>query len=179
MFCPQCGAPNEDDSIFCGNCGAVLNPDEVPAQIEGQAEVEKAPGEAQAEAGLQDLGLPAPDAPSVQAPPPRPFPPPPGRPPRPATAAAALPTSGLAIASLLLGIGGLTILPLLGSILAIIFGYMARKDIRQRAGLVSGDGLAVAGIVLGWISIGLAVLGLLVGGAFAICGLCGAFGASN
>jgi hypothetical protein len=56
---------------------------------------------------------------------------------------------------------------------------MARKDIRQRTGLVSGDGLAVAGIVLGWISVALAVLGLLIGGAFAVCGLCGAFGASN
>ena len=180
MFCPQCGAPNEDDAIFCGNCGAVLNPDEVPAQVEGKPEAEKAPDEVKAEAGLDNLEFPALDKPPVAAPPlPPPPPPPPVRPPQPATTAGTVATSGLAIASLLLGIGGLTILPLLGGILAIIFGYMARKDIRQRPGLVSGDGLAVAGIVLGWIAVGLAVLGLLVGGAVTVCGLCGAFGSSG
>jgi hypothetical protein len=114
MFCPQCGAPNEDDSVFCGNCGAVLNADEVPAQVEGKVEAEETPGEAEAEAGLEDLGFPVPGEPAMEVLPPPP--PPPVRPPQPA--AAALPTSGLAIASLLLGIGGLTILPLLGSILA-------------------------------------------------------------
>jgi hypothetical protein len=176
MFCPQCGAPNEEDAIFCGNCGAVLNPDEVPAQVEP----EKTADEFEAEAGTEDREFPVLDRSVVEAPPLPPAPPPPlSRPPQSATAAPGVPTSGLAIASLLLGIGGLTILPLLAGILAIIFGYMARKDIRLRPGLVSGDGLAVAGIVLGWISVGLAVLGLLVGGALAVCGLCGIFGASS
>ena len=42
MFCPMCGAPNEDDSVFCGNCGAVLNPDEVPAEVGAEAGEEAA-----------------------------------------------------------------------------------------------------------------------------------------
>ena len=31
MFCPMCGAPNEDDDEFCGNCGATLGTD-LPAE---------------------------------------------------------------------------------------------------------------------------------------------------
>jgi predicted acyltransferase len=85
----------------------------------------------------------------------------------------------MAIASLVLGIGGLTILPLLGSIVAIVLGYMARRDIRQRPGEVSGDGMALAGIVLGWIAVGLSVAGLLVFGGITACGLCGALGSAN
>jgi hypothetical protein len=85
----------------------------------------------------------------------------------------------MAIASLVLGIGGLTVLPLIGSILAILFGYMARRDIRQRPDAVSGDGLALAGIVLGWISVGLAVVGLLIFGGVAACGICGALSSGN
>ena len=39
MFCPQCGAPNEDEAVFCGNCGAVLNPDEVTEVASGVSDV--------------------------------------------------------------------------------------------------------------------------------------------
>jgi hypothetical protein len=85
----------------------------------------------------------------------------------------------LAIASLVTGIGGLTVVPLLGSILAIILGYMARNELRQRSGQGTGEGLATAGIVLGWIGIGLAVLGLLLGLGFSLCGICGAFSSGS
>jgi hypothetical protein len=165
MFCPQCGAPNEDDSVFCGNCGMVLDPENLPAETVEEMPVE--PREVPAEISpVDELAV-------------RPPPPPP--PPTPPTYAVApsVPTSGLAIASLALGIGGLTILPLLGSILAIVFGYMARRDIRQRPDEISGSGLAVAGIVLGWISVGLALLGVVIFGGMAVCGLCGAIGASG
>jgi hypothetical protein len=168
MFCPQCGAPNDDESIFCGNCGAVLNPDEMPVGPEVNA-AEDTPVEKLPEEG-EEIVM------SVKPPSPPPAP----SPPSPAyVSASSAPTSGLAIASLLLGIGGLTLLPLLGSILALVFGYMARNDIRKRPGQVSGDGLALAGIVLGWIAVGLSVLGLLIGGGAMICGLCGTFGAGS
>jgi hypothetical protein len=101
---------------------------------------------------------------------------------RPAPAAPAGPTpatSGLAIASLLLGIGGLTILPLLGSIFAIIFGYMARREIRQRSHELQGDGMALAGIIMGWIAVGLAVVGLLLGVGLGVCGLCATLGSAE
>ncbi|MDQ3762280.1 MAG: DUF4190 domain-containing protein [Actinomycetota bacterium] len=68
-------------------------------------------------------------------------------------------TNGLAIASLVLGI--LIIFWGLTSILALIFGYIARKQIRERG--EGGDGLAVAGIVLGWVGVGLWAIFLLFG----------------
>jgi Domain of unknown function (DUF4190) len=70
-------------------------------------------------------------------------------------------TSGFAIASLVLGIAGFFVLPLILSILAVVFGNKAREEIRANPG-VGGDGLATAGLVLGWIGIAMAALGLLV-----------------
>lgn len=66
-------------------------------------------------------------------------------------------TNGLAIASLVLGVLWLY---WIGSILALILGYVARGQIRRSNGAQVGDGIAIAGIVLGWI--GLAVLVLLI-----------------
>lgn len=69
-------------------------------------------------------------------------------------------TSNFAIASLICGLLGWTILPLLGSIAAVITGHMARKEIRFHPGM-EGDGLAVAGLILGYSCLGLAVLSFL------------------
>ncbi len=56
------------------------------------------------------------------------------------------PTNGFAIASLVLGIIG-------GSLLALIFGYVALAQIRRSYGTQGGRGIALAGVVLGWIGI--------------------------
>jgi hypothetical protein len=174
MFCPQCGVPNDDDSVFCGNCGAVLNPDEIlddepaGAEVEGARDLD--------ESGPEEIEAVA-EQPAYEPPSPPPVPVPPRVPPVPP--ATSPPTSGLAVASLLLGIGGLTILPLLGSIAAIILGYMARSEIRRSPGRVGGEGVATAGIVLGWISVGVSVLIILFVGGLGLCGLCGVFGASS
>jgi small-conductance mechanosensitive channel len=57
--------------------------------------------------------------------------------------------NGFAIASLVVG----TIWFFwIGSILALAFGYTARKQIRQRG--ERGAGLATAGIMLGWVGVG-------------------------
>ena len=56
---------------------------------------------------------------------------------------------GMAIASMVLGILWLY---WIGSILALVFGYIAKKQIRERG--ESGGGMATAGIVLGWIGVG-------------------------
>ena len=70
-------------------------------------------------------------------------------------------TSGLAIAALACGIAGLTLFPVLASIAAVVLGVMARDEIRRDPTL-DGDGLATAGLVLGWIGVAFAVLGLLL-----------------
>ena len=57
-------------------------------------------------------------------------------------------TNGWAIASLVLGILG-------GSLLAIVFGLVGRSQIRRSGGWQGGLGLATAGIVLGCVWLGL------------------------
>lgn len=80
----------------------------------------------------------------------------------------AAPNSTMAVISLIAGILGLSLFPTIGSIIALIIGYMARNEIRASAGSLGGDGLATAGIVLGWIGIGLTVIGLCIAGFFLI-----------
>jgi hypothetical protein len=41
----------------------------------------------------------------------------------------------------------------IGSILALVFGYISKGQIDRSHGAQSGRGLAVAGIVLGWVGI--------------------------
>lgn len=72
--------------------------------------------------------------------------------------AAARQTNSLAVVSLVCGILGWTLLPFLGSLVAIICGHMARSEIRRSPDTQEGDGLAVAGLVLGYLVIGVSVL---------------------
>ena len=65
--------------------------------------------------------------------------------------ASAVTTNGLSIASMVLGICWVY---WIGSILALVFGYVARRQIKSSG--QKGDGMAIAGIVLGWV--GVAVL---------------------
>jgi hypothetical protein len=69
----------------------------------------------------------------------------------------------MAIASLVLGILWIY---WIGSILALVFGYVAQQQIRQRG--ESGGGMAIAGIVLGWI--GAATLVVMLFFVFAVPG---------
>jgi hypothetical protein len=71
-------------------------------------------------------------------------------------------TSSLAIVSLVAGLLGWTLAPWLGSIIAIITGHLARAEIRRDPAGVEGDGLAIAGLVLGWSMILLSLLTLLL-----------------
>lgn len=89
-----------------------------------------------------------------------------------------LPTSTLAIISLIGGILGFTAMPLLGTIVALITGYMARKETRAIPPTASGDGLATAGIVMGWIQVAMTVIGLCCLAAYFVF-VIGAIGVSN
>jgi len=68
--------------------------------------------------------------------------------------------SGWAKASLIMGILGLTALPFVGAVLAIVFARIAKKRILYDDEL-AGDGLATAGQTLGIIGVVLAVLALV------------------
>jgi hypothetical protein len=76
--------------------------------------------------------------------------------------------SNNAIISLVAGILGLFI-PLVASVVAVITGHMAKREIRTSAGTLGGDGLATAGLILGYAGL---VLWLCV-----ICGFVLFFGA--
>ena len=65
-------------------------------------------------------------------------------------------TNGFAVASLVLGILGIVACGV-PAVLALVFGYKARKQIAASGGGQSGRGMATAGIVLGWIWLGLTV----------------------
>jgi len=119
----------------CGNCGATLA------------------------AGAQTCGA---CGAATGAPPPPPAPPTPPMPPAPApgygapagySGPVAPKTNGMAIASLVLSLVGL----LCGftAILGVIFGFVARGQIKRTG--ESGDGLALAGIIVGFVIIGLGI----------------------
>jgi hypothetical protein len=72
-------------------------------------------------------------------------------------------TSTLAIISLIAGICGWTVLPTIGAIVAVITGHMAKNEIRDSRGGLTGDGLATAGLILGYVHLALVVVGICLG----------------
>ncbi len=58
-------------------------------------------------------------------------------------------TNGFAVAALVLGIVGPTLC--VAWILALVFGYVGRSQIRASGGRQTGKGMATAGVVLGWV----------------------------
>jgi hypothetical protein len=74
----------------------------------------------------------------------------------PAQAAPRQTTSGFAVASLVLGLMLCT--GIFGGIRAVVFGNLALARIDASQGAMRGRGLAIAGIVLGWIGIGLTAI---------------------
>jgi hypothetical protein len=69
------------------------------------------------------------------------------------------PTNGMAIAALILGICQIFFWFLSG-IPAIVLGHIARKQIRQTG--EAGDGMALAGLILGYIGLGLTILFVII-----------------
>jgi hypothetical protein len=73
-------------------------------------------------------------------------------------------TCGLAIASLVLGIVSLPLTcgccgtGIVAAILAIVFGHIARGQIRRSEGRLNGKGMAVAGLVIGYASVAIQIL---------------------
>jgi hypothetical protein len=99
---------------------------------------------------VADVSPPPPPVPAPLAPPYPPYP-----------APVYQSTNGLAVASL---VAGFLWLGWLGSILAVIFGHIALGQINRSGGREGGSGLAIAGLVLGYMGVATLLLVLLVAG---------------
>lgn len=91
---------------------------------------------------------------------------------------ASRPTSGLAITSLICGIAGVVLfwlfLPMLASIVAVITGHMALRQIQADPSL-GGRGMAIAGVIMGYVmsaflvlSIAITLISIVFFGAFTL-----------
>lgn len=81
-------------------------------------------------------------------------------------------TNGLAVASMVLGILWLW---WVGSILALVFGMIAKSQIESSGGTQQGRGMAISGIVLGWVGVGILLVFIVgCGGCAALVPLSGA-----
>ena len=85
-------------------------------------------------------------------------------------------TSSLAVISLIFGVLAYVVLPGIGALVAVICGHSARAEIRRSPpGSIEGDGMALAGLILGWIQIACAIIAivlaiLIIAGAIAFHG---------
>ena len=66
----------------------------------------------------------------------------------------------MAVVTLIAGIAGLTLLPLVASIVAVITGPIAKRQIAQTG--EQGAGMVTAGVVMGWIGVAIAAIGIIV-----------------
>lgn len=71
-------------------------------------------------------------------------------------------TSTLAVISLIFGILGWLPVPVIGSVVAIVTGHLARGEIRRDPQGLDGDGMAVAGLVLGYTALAVGVLAIAI-----------------
>jgi hypothetical protein len=142
-FCQNCGNQMGPSSQFCDKCGApagAVAPSPAGAVGRPPYPVQAVPGSPP----------PAPPyvAPSYVPPPPGYGPPPVGQ-----------TTNGLSVASIVLGIVWVFGI---GSILAVIFGFVARKQIKDSGGRQSGSGMALAGIILGFVGVASLILWIVL-----------------
>jgi hypothetical protein len=79
-------------------------------------------------------------------------------------------TSSLAIGSMIAGILSWVMIPILAAIVAVVLGHMARREVRDSRGHLTGDGMALVGMVLGYIQLGLVAIAILVAIFFVIVG---------
>ncbi len=178
MKCQTCGVELTPGMLFCPNCGTRVTPatvsdvsdaserdeeraDEVPTTIvateytSGGPRMYNAPDDmVPAVTSQSTIQLPQ-EAADTYTPAAQPYSAPPqyaGGVPAP------LPTSTAATVSLIFGILSYLALPVLGPIVAIVAGHMAKNEIRRSNGQLGGSGMATAGLVLGYVQIVLLLL---------------------
>jgi hypothetical protein len=82
-------------------------------------------------------------------------------------------TSTSAVISLIAGIAGWMVLPVIGPIIAVITGHIAKGEIRRGMGQINGAGLATFGLILGYAQIFLALCSACVIGVLMLTGIGG------
>ena len=144
MNCTTCGTAVVPGALFCPTCGSrVAAPSSVSAPTAGlpPAYGEPAPPLS------QPYDPSPPDAvPQWVAPGNAPY------------STATPPNSTAAVVSLIFGILTWVVLPGIGPIVAVVAGHMARAEIRRSNGQVGGGGMAMVGLVLGYLQIALLAL---------------------
>jgi hypothetical protein len=53
-------------------------------------------------------------------------------------------------------------LGLIAGIVGLVLGYVAKREIRGSGGRLEGSGMATAGIVLGWVCVGVTILLIVI-----------------
>ena len=72
-------------------------------------------------------------------------------------------TSATAIVSLVFGIICWFALPFIGALVAIVCGHIARGEIRRAPpGTIEGEGLAIAGLILGYCHLALIAMAIIL-----------------
>ena len=129
MFCSKCGFQNDDDDMFCANCGnklttraytIVTQNTDTPAT--DTTPVAQSTIDTQASQPTQEIQQPT-------------------QPVQPATS-----FSGKAIAGFILSIAGFFIAGIICGVLGIIFSSLAFNDIKYKN--QNGKGLAIAGLII-------------------------------
>ena len=89
-------------------------------------------------------------------------------------------TSGLAVASLVLGVANVVLLScccgtgFIPAVLAIVFGHVAQYQIKRSAGRLEGSSLAIAGLACGYIGLVVQLVAIVVAmAAFLISAVAG------
>ena len=139
MFCFRCGASMPDDSKVCPQCATPVENAPAPAAAPAPPPPASSwlnPSSAQPQYP-QGQPYPQPGQPYYQQQP---------------------STDGKATASLVFGILSLLCFGFLAGIPAIILGHMSRSNIQRSMGRLSGAGMAMAGLIMGYISIAFSVL---------------------
>jgi hypothetical protein len=148
MRCSGCGSEIVGGDVFCPECGIrVVGASEAGTEdSEPSLEAaERVPGERISPPGEDTQGAPVREWYRSYSP-----------------ATPRRKTSGWAIASLVLGIVTFTFVPLVFPLLAIIFGLIAKNEIRKSSGLMKGSGLASWGLGLGIAGLVIQLVAVLV-----------------